>query len=374
MNNVFKLTVEYVIRHLKLNALCLKTVDKFLKDQKIERYEGAKELLRSVYAPADFAGIKHQRKIGHLYNLQIIIPMYNVRHYITQCLDSILDQDTMYTYRVYVVDDGSTDGSLELVRSSNYDERIVLISKKNGGTASARNMAIEEIVADYVMFIDADDVLKQGAITKLLDVAYQANADVVEGGYEVFRSKVISTHCHIDETIEEPCGNLWGFSWAKVFRGELFQDFCFPDNYWYEDTFISYLIYTKCSCAITISDVIYAYRSNIRGMSHIRKNDKKILDAFWIIILVIEEMLRREIVFSQNVYEQLLVSMLTSSKRMLCLNRDLKKCVLSAYSEILHIHFPGFETKVPKMKVLEKVLRNNDYVKFSMITICMESL
>jgi len=374
MKNVFKVTAEYVIRHLKLNTPCVKLIDIFWKDQKIERYTGAKELLRSVYAPADFVGLKQKRKIRHQYNLQIIVPMYNVKRYIAQCLDSILNQDTSYTYRVFVVDDGSTDGSLEYVKNTYQDERIVLISKKNEGTASARNIAIQEIVADYVMFIDADDVLKQGAITKLLDVAYKENADVAEGGYEIFRKKTISTHCHPAAVVEEPCGYLWGFSWAKVFRGELFVDFCFPDKYWYEDTFISYLIYTKCKKTVTISDVIYAYRNNIRGMSHIRKRDKKILDAFWIINLVIEEMLRREVKFSQSVYEQLLVSMLTSSKRMLCLNRELKKCVLSAYSEILEVHFSGLQTKAHHMSTFEKVIRNNDYTKYSMLTICMESL
>lgn len=374
MKNIFKLTVEYVIRHLKLNIPCVKMADILLRDQRNERYEGAKDLLRSVYAPADFTGIKQQKEIKYQYNLQIIVPMYNVKRYIAQCLDSILHQETSYTYRIFVVDDGSTDGSLEYVKNTYQDDRIVLISKKNEGTASARNLAIAEILAEYVMFIDADDMLKPGAITKLLDVAYREKADVVEGGYEVLRKKIISSHCHLDEVVEEPCGSLWGFSWAKVFRGELFVDFSFPDKYWYEDTFISYLIYTKCKKAITISDVIYTYRNNIRGMSHIRRQDKKILDAFWIINLVIEEMLRREVIFSQSVYEQLLVSMLTSSKRMLCLSRELKKCVLSAYSEILDIHFTGFETRNSKMKAFEKVLRNNDYAKYSVITICMESL
>ena len=346
MKNVIKMTIEYLIRHLKLNSLSVKLVDILFKDQINEKYTGAKELLRSVYAPADFVGIKHQRKIRRQYNLQIIVPMYNVKRYIGQCLDSILQQNTSYSFCVFVVDDGSTDGSMEYVKNRYQDSRIILISKSNEGTASARNLAIEEIFADYVMFVDADDKLKQGAISNLLDVAYRKNADVVEGGYEVFKKKVISTHCHYDDIVSEPCGYLWGFSWAKVFRSDLFSDFSFPDKYWYEDTFISYLIYTKCKTAVTIKNVIYSYRSNFRGMSHIRKQDnKKILDAFWIINLVIEEMIKRNVPFSQSVYEQLLVSMLTSSKRMLCLDTELKKCILSAYSEILDIYFKGFQSK-----------------------------
>ena len=110
-------------------------------------------------------------------------------------------------------------------------------------------------------------------------------------------------------------------------------------------------------------------------MSHIRKRDnKKILDAFWIINLVIEEMIKRNVPFSQSVYEQLLVSMLTSSKRMMCLDAELKKCVLSAYADVLDTHFSEFKTRYTKMKSFEKAIRNNDYKKYSLLTICMESL
>lgn len=374
MVNVFKQIVEYVIRHLRLNSVCVKLVDKLLKDRVQGSYYGAKELLRGVYEPADFSCEKQRREVERKYNLQIIIPMYNVRHYIGRCLESVLCQETKYSYIVYVVDDGSTDGSEEQVRSMCSDDRVILITKSNGGTAAARNLGMEKIVADYVMFIDADDMLKQGAVESLLDTAYREDADVVEGGYEVFRKKVIKKVTHEDEIVKAPCGKLWGFSWGKVFRGELFTDFWFPENYWYEDTFISYLFYTKCKRTVTISDIVYLYRHNMRGMSHIRKNEKKLLDAFWIINLVIEEMYRQGVPFSGNIYEQLLVSISTSSKRILFLDRDLRTCVLSAYAEILHTHFEEYRTETENMKVFEKVLRNNDFRKYCYIVICMESL
>lgn len=374
MRNIFKLATEYIIRHLKLNNVLVRLTDRWIGDSNNERYDGAKDLLRSVYTPADFRGLTYLRKVNRLYHLQIIVAMYNEKNYISQCLNSILEQDTAYTYRIYVVDDGSTDGSYDFVKENYQDERIVLISMKNGGAASARNAAIEEMVADYIMFIDADDRLKQGAVTKLLDAAYSEGADVVEGGYDVFRKRVHAVHCHKNEAVQEPCGNLWGFSWGKVFLSDLFRDFCFPEQYWYEDTFISYLIYTKCKKAVTIEDCVYSYRNNIRGMSRIRKNNKKILDAFWIINLVIEEMLRRRVVFSQGVYEQLLISMLTGAKRMICLDEEQKRCVLSAYSEILQLHFTDFKTNNKQMKVFEKVIRNNDYRKYRILTICMESM
>ena len=374
MVNLLKQTAEYVVRHLRLNSVCVKLADKLLADRAQTPYYGAKELLRGIYEPADFSREKQYREIERKFNLQIVIPVYNAHRYIGKCLDSILMQETKYTYVIYVIDDGSTDGSKELVRNSYSDDRIVLITKSNGGAASARNLGIEKIVADYVMFIDADDLLKQGAVECLLDTAYREDADVVEGGYEVFRRRVIRKVIHKDEKVENPCGKLWGFSWGKVFRGALFADFWFPENYWYEDTFISYLVYTKCHRAVTISDIVYSYRHNMRGMSHIRKREKKLLDAFWIINLVIDEMCRREVPFSQNIYEQLLVSISTSSKRILFLDRDLRRCVLSAYSEMLHTYFEGYHTEAGRMEVFEKVVRNNDFRKYCYIVICLESL
>lgn len=374
MVNVFKQTAEYVIRHLRLNSVCVNLADKLLEDRVQEPCYGAKELLRGVYEPAGFSSEKQRRVMERRYNLQIVIPMYNVRRYIGKCLDSILSQKTKYTYVIYVVDDGSTDGSEEQVQNLYSDGPIVLITKSNGGAASARNLGMEKIVADYVMFMDADDLLKQGALERLLDTAYREDADVVEGGYEVFKTKTIKEVTHENETVEEPCGKLWGFSWGKVFRGALFTDFWFPENYWYEDTFISYLVYTKCKHAVTISDIVYSYRHNMRGMSHIRKREKKLLDAFWIIHLVIDEMCRRGVPFSQNIYEQLLVSISTSAKRTLFLERELRKCILSSYAEMLHTYFEGYRTDAENMKVFEKVIRNNDFRKYRYVVICLENL
>lgn len=85
----------------------------------------------------------------------VVIPLYNKEKYIEQTLRSVLEQSYPF-FEVVVVDDGSSDKSVSIVKSIK-DSRIRIISQKNGGVAAARNTGIEVSVEEYVAFIDADD-------------------------------------------------------------------------------------------------------------------------------------------------------------------------------------------------------------------------
>lgn len=87
----------------------------------------------------------------------IIIPVYNVEKYLNQCIDSILCQ-TFSDYELILVNDGSTDGSLEICSEyKNRDERIQLFDKENGGAADSRNYGLSKATGKYVIFVDGDD-------------------------------------------------------------------------------------------------------------------------------------------------------------------------------------------------------------------------
>ena len=86
----------------------------------------------------------------------VIIPLYNKEKSVSSTLQSVLNQ-TFKKFEVIVVDDGSTDGSYDVVKQFK-DERIRLIQKENGGVSSARNRGIQETKYDHVAFLDADDV------------------------------------------------------------------------------------------------------------------------------------------------------------------------------------------------------------------------
>lgn len=85
----------------------------------------------------------------------IIIPLYNKKGLISKTIESVLSQ-TYINFEVIVVDDGSTDGSIESI-SGFTDERLKLFRKENGGVSSARNYGIKKANGQYVAFLDADD-------------------------------------------------------------------------------------------------------------------------------------------------------------------------------------------------------------------------
>ena len=87
--------------------------------------------------------------------VSIIVPIYNVEKYLRQCLDSILRQ-TFRPLEIILVNDGSTDGSDTICQEyAKIDERIVYLKKENGGVSDARNVGLDAVTSDYVLFIDS---------------------------------------------------------------------------------------------------------------------------------------------------------------------------------------------------------------------------
>lgn len=91
-------------------------------------------------------------------NISVIIPLYNKEGYIERTLLSVLNQ-TYDDYEIVIVDDGSTDGSVEIVEKFLDSKKIRLIKKENGGPSSARNCGVKEARGQWIVFLDADDLL-----------------------------------------------------------------------------------------------------------------------------------------------------------------------------------------------------------------------
>lgn len=110
--------------------------------------------------------------------LSVIMPVYNVEKYLPQCLESILSQ-TLGDIEIICVNDGSTDGSLNVLQDyKSRDERIVIIDKANEGSGVARNTALAIAKGEYVYFIDSDDWLDNSGVLEKLYL--KADADVLD--------------------------------------------------------------------------------------------------------------------------------------------------------------------------------------------------
>lgn len=111
--------------------------------------------------------------------VSVVIPVYNNEKYIEKCLESVINQ-TYPFLEIIVVNDGSTDGSIDILGAyEKKDSRIVLISQENGGVSRARNKAISKATGEYLLFVDGDDYIGKDYILELVRCAQQYQADMV---------------------------------------------------------------------------------------------------------------------------------------------------------------------------------------------------
>lgn len=118
--------------------------------------------------------------------ISVVIPLYNKEKLVGRTIQSVLNQ-TYTDYEVVVVDDGSTDGSVEQVKSFT-DPRIRLVSQANAGVSAARNRGIAEARGEHIAFIDADDEWKSDSLAHLVELATKyPECAVVAHGYTYCR-------------------------------------------------------------------------------------------------------------------------------------------------------------------------------------------
>lgn len=115
--------------------------------------------------------------------ISIIIPVYNIKEYLRECVDSLLRQ-TYQKIEIILVDDGSTDGSSQLCDYlAEKDFRIRVIHQKNEGVSSARNIGIADARGQYITFVDGDDWVEENFIETLYNSLVQYDADVSAVGH-----------------------------------------------------------------------------------------------------------------------------------------------------------------------------------------------
>lgn len=116
--------------------------------------------------------------------VSIVIPVYNKAEYISDCLESLLQQD-FDDFEIVAVNDGSTDDSGRICdEKATEDTPIRVIHTENGGVTAARRKGVEQAKGEYIMFVDADDKLLPNAIKTLYKAIIDSNADEVIGTYK----------------------------------------------------------------------------------------------------------------------------------------------------------------------------------------------
>lgn len=261
-------------------------------------------------------------------DLSIIIPCYNVEKYVRECIESVLNQKTQFKYEVILINDGSQDNTLNILKEYKDKNNIVLIDQKNKGFSGARNTGLQYVQGKYLMFVDSDDRLAENAIENLLSVAYKENYEIVEGRYVLFSEESILFEEQIDEKeYIKPIQDLKGYPWAKVIKSRLFQNLIFPEGYWFEDTIMKFLVYSRTKKAIQIHDIVYEYRKNNLGITITAKKNKKSIDSTWITELMINSLDKFNINMSKELYEFVIKQCLVNCQRVFFLNSKVRKYV-----------------------------------------------
>ena len=185
--------------------------------------------------------------------LSILLPVYNVEHYLEDCIDSILRQ-RYEDWECILVDDGSMDQSGAICDVyAQKDTRIRVIHKKNGGLASARLVGIHSARGEYLSFFDSDDWADDNMFVRLIELLLKMrDVDAAFGGYiteEAERSHLDVSFVEESAILTARAAGHWmfasqGFNWSlcgKVYRRSLFEQADFLDNWptsYGEDSYI----------------------------------------------------------------------------------------------------------------------------------------
>lgn len=292
-----------------------------------------------------------------MFKVSVIVPVYNTRKYLRECLRS-LEKQTIDSIEIIMVNDGSTDESITIMEEfvRKYPDRFVLINKENGGQATARNMGIQESHGEYIGFVDSDDKVDKNMFQKMYQAASCGDYDYVECHYHYVEEQKDGSLKEL-----ETRGNIRAYKnkkdmfidpqvspWNKLYKRELLIDneIKFPEGVIYEDTsfFIKSIPYINKAKYLDEKLVYYYLHSN----STMNKNKSvKVADIF----KVLEDYLK--FYKDRELYEEYKEELeYFTTKIILCsslsrigrvTDKDLKKQLLDKSFEFINKWFPNYK-------------------------------
>ena len=119
--------------------------------------------------------------------VSIIIPTYNVEMYLVECMESVVNQ-TLKDIEIICINDGSTDGSLEILKSyAQKDDRIVLVDKENGGYGIGMNIGLDKATGEYIGIVEPDDFIPLNMYSDLYEKAVENDLDFIKADFYRFK-------------------------------------------------------------------------------------------------------------------------------------------------------------------------------------------
>ncbi len=224
--------------------------------------------------------------------VSIICPFYNVEHYLAECIESVRNQDYQ-NWILYLVDDGSPDDSRSIAQSyAAEDSRIILLHHEyNKGLGPARETAVGKVSSEFIMFLDSDDILCDGALTRFMEVYDETGAPCIIGSCMQFFED--GTIAEFDRRPSDDMKRLkgneaishalaytdyipiraWGIMIeTNIYRGAQLKQPPLP----HEDIPVIPLIYRYAGDVVYISDVVIKYRFRQKSITQMKWTIEKL--------------------------------------------------------------------------------------------------
>ena len=222
--------------------------------------------------------------------ISLIIPVYNVEKFLPRCLDSVAAQ-TYSDLEVIIVNDGSTDGSLQIIdRYAAQNPNFAVYTIENSGQGGARNFGLEKAQGEYVAFLDSDDYVAPDCSEKMAAAALSNDSDIVvcscydvkEDGTVIAEmgNNIAEGTIHIFESPQILFNRV--APWGKLFRRSVFGDLRFATRVWYEDMRLIPKLYFNAKKITYIADPLFYYvqRAGSTMNNGNATRNLEIIDAF----------------------------------------------------------------------------------------------
>ncbi|WP_159080949.1 glycosyltransferase family 2 protein [Weissella cibaria] len=207
----------------------------------------------------------------------IILPTYNVSAYVKKAILSVLEQQGTYgDFELLIIDDESTDGTWELVKSFSYDNRVKMYRLSHRGLGAARNFGISKAKGNYILYLDGDDEFDSRLLSILQSRISTESPDML-----IFSWQRIDINGAVDSSLYggPAISDMWTACWNKCYKRSILSNLVFPEGINYED--VGYAIHARLNAISLVHEpsAIYYHRTRPDGISRRRQTLSNRLDV-----------------------------------------------------------------------------------------------